>query len=65
VSGGASACAFCQRLSLARVIILLSSRTHRTELATPALMSQSRALKLVVENALLKDRNVENGSVQE
>src|SRR6516165_11004361 len=34
-----------------RVIILLSSRTHRTELASAAQMSQSVALKRVVENA--------------
>jgi hypothetical protein len=34
-----------------RVIILLTSRTHKTELATAAQTSQSPTLKAVVENA--------------
>lgn len=38
-------------LSLARVMILLNSRSHSTELATAAQYSQSLRLKFVVENA--------------
>jgi hypothetical protein len=36
---------------LVRIIILLTSRTHKTELATAAQTSQSPTLKAVVENA--------------
>src|ERR1700752_4090869 len=42
-------------LTVRRVTILLNSRSHSTELATAAQSSQSRKLKLTVENACCKN----------
>jgi len=41
-------------LTITRVTNLLNSRSHSTELATAAQNSQSRQLKLTVENACCK-----------
>ena len=42
-------------LTVRRVTILLSSRSHSTELATAAQISQSPKLRLAVENACCKN----------
>ena len=40
---------------VARIATLLSSRNHRTELATAAQRSQSPKLRLTVENAFCRN----------
>jgi hypothetical protein len=47
------------------VTILLSSRSHTTELATAPHVTQSPALKLTVENALLEEGDVHDRHVQQ